>query len=376
MKGINLSNDVLNEVITNEEKCVGCNKCMKECPMSYEVKDLPKDIMKSIKEEKSIDPKIPFSCTLCDNCTVKCPKDISLSKMYKNIREDIFKVDKETTKSFGYNVVKFHQKSSYLNIFTGNNIPKGCNTVFFPGCSLSGYSNNIIESTYNYLNDKIGNIGIFVSCCGKPSIDIGDKKSFEKNFQSISDVLDKHDIKEVIVACSNCFNTIKKYKDVKVTTLWEVLRDIGVPDNVRGIYKDSSLDVTLHDPCPIRKESHIHESVRTILEELGLNYKEFEQNKGNTQCCGAGGMMMSTNRSVALEQMKNRADQTDSGIIISYCESCVDSMMTGGKKGLHVLDFLFNENVINKSIDTQSPRGVLSHWGERRKTAVSTKKQK
>ncbi|KMT21179.1 (Fe-S)-binding protein [Clostridium cylindrosporum] len=376
MKKVNLSKNIIDEVSINEEKCIGCNLCMKECPMSQEIQISPKDIMKSVKDNNNIDISIPFSCTFCSSCTSKCPRDIDLSSMYNKIRKDVFKKDKKSVNNFGYATVRFHQKSSYSSIFTGSNIPNGCTSVFFPGCSLSGYSKEIVDNTFKYLSSKIDNLGLLLTCCGKPSLDIGDEKSFESNFQSIIDILEKNGIEEVIVACSNCFNTIRDYGNVKVVSLWETFRNIGVPDRVHGIYKNSNIDVALHDPCPIRKENEIHESVRFILDEIGLKYKEFNKSKENTQCCGAGGMMMSTNRNVALKQMKLRAESTEASHIISYCESCVQSMITGGKKSLHILDFLFNDDVINSNIDTQGPRGVLSHWRERRKVATYARKSR
>lgn len=374
MKTIGLSEDIIDRVLKDEEKCIGCNQCMKECPMSSEVKALPKDIMKNVHSNGGIDPSIPYSCTLCSSCTSKCPKGIDLSSMYNDMRKDIMKKDSSTTKSFGYNTVKFHQKSSFSKIFTGSFIPENCTTVFFPGCSVSGYSSDLVNKNYEFLSEKIDNIGLLLTCCGKPSLDIGDEKSFNNDFKGVKDVFEENGIKKVIACCSNCYNTIRKYSNVEVISLWEVLKDIGVPSNVKGIYKNSELDITLHDPCPIRKESQIHESVRFILDEIGLEYKEFERNKEKTQCCGAGGMMMSTNRNVAIKQMKHRAESTDSSHIISYCESCVQSMITGGKKSLHILDFLFNENIINGNINTQEGRGTLSHWAERRKTAKIAKK--
>lgn len=374
MKKVSLSEGIRKKALENEEKCVGCNLCMKECPMSLEVKNSPKSILKDIKESGSIDASIPYSCTFCNSCTSKCPKDIDLSNMYNNIRTDVFNKDKKLVKSFGYSTVKFHQKNSFSSIFTGKYMPKDCDTVFFPGCSLAGYSSKLVLNTFNYLSNNIENIGLLQICCGKPSLDIGDNNTFKDNFQGIIDILKKNNIKKVIVACSNCFNTIRDYSDVEVISLWEVLKGIGVPESIKNAYSSSSLDVALHDPCPIRKESNIHESVRFILEEIGLDFKEFNRNKDKTQCCGAGGMMMCTNKNVALKQMNNRANSTDASHIVSYCESCVQSMLTGGKKGLHILDLIFSEEVISGKVNTQEGKGVISHWLERRKSAKNPRK--
>ncbi|MEG0370858.1 MAG: VTT domain-containing protein [Clostridium sp.] len=276
----------------------------------------------------------------------------------------------------GYNIVKFHQKNSYSSIFSGSNIPNGCSTVFFPGCSLSGYSGDIVKSTYEYLSSKIENLGVVVSCCGKPAMDIGDSKDFEENFNSQVENFHKRGIKRVIVACSNCYNTLKINNNIEVISLWEVLRDIGVPEGVKGIYNESDIYAALHDPCPIRNESQIHESVRYILNDIGLKFSEFDKNRNKTQCCGAGKMLMVTNRSLAESIMVKRANSTKCSHIISYCETCVQSMIIGGKKSLHILDLLFNNEVINNHTTTQKSKGTISHWIQRRKTRKIINKDK
>lgn len=372
---VRLSDSTLQEVSKNNEKCIACNKCTKECPMINEINLKPKYILEEINREKKIDSKIPFSCTFCNRCANVCPVNIDLSSMYSIIRKDIFKNNEKVVDTFGYSTIKFHQRNSYSNMFTGDNIAsRSSKKVFFPGCSLSGYNSNIVNKTYKYLCDKIEDLGILVTCCGKPSIDIGDIESFNKKFKSVIDKLKENNIEKIIVACSNCFNVLKEYTDIKVVSLWEVLSEIGIPNNVKGIYVYSNMSVALHDPCPTREEDSIHESIRYILNNIGLEYKEFDKNKRETQCCGAGGMMMCTNRNVALKQIDKRANQVDSDCVVSYCESCVNSMITGGKKGLHILDLLFNEDVIKGVKNTQKNRGVLSHWIERRHSAKSARK--
>lgn len=271
------------------------------------------------------------------------------------------------------NIVKFHQRSSYLNIFSGNFVPKNCNTVFFPGCSLSGYDKLIVEKTFNYLSEKIDNLGFLLTCCGKPSLDIKEEKTFNNNFKSVLNILEKNKIEKVIVACSNCYITLKKYTNIEVISLWEVIDNIGTPEDTKDLYKDRNINVTLHDPCPIRKETQIHESVRNILKDIGICQKEFKHNRDKTICCGAGGMMLCKNKELAIKLMTKRASSTESKCIVSYCESCVQSMILGGKKGLHLLDFLFNEDVKNGSLDSQLGKGTLGHWNERRKIAKTVK---
>ena len=87
-------------------------------------------------------------------------------------------------------------------------------------------------------------------------------------------------MKKVIVACPNCFNTIKKYsKSVKVKTIWEVINENSIPKNLINHYNDLDIKFSLHDPCPIRYEPKIHDSVRLILKSMGIKIVEFDKSR-------------------------------------------------------------------------------------------------
>lgn len=272
-------------------------------------------------------------------------------------------------------VVKSHQISSSLSVFTGDYIPENCETVFFPGCSLSGYNSNIVNKTFEYLSSKIDNIGLIVACCSKPSCDIKDNKRHTKIEGTLKEKLKDYGIKNVITACSNCFIMFKQYQGIKVISLWEVLDNIK-EDDFNGIGEGIDLDIALHDPCPIRKEDIIHDSVRSILKASGYKYQEFDNCRSRTICCGASGMMMARNPVLAKALMTKRANSTKSSRIVSYCESCVQSMIVGGKESLHLLDLLFNEKVKRGDFKTQTSIPLLKHWVERRKTSLIPRKRR
>jgi Fe-S oxidoreductase len=40
--------------------------------------------------------------------------------------------------------------------------------LFFPGCSLSAYSPELVKKTFEYLNKKLPGTGIMLGCCGGP----------------------------------------------------------------------------------------------------------------------------------------------------------------------------------------------------------------
>ena len=138
--------------------------------------------------------------------------------------------------------------------------------------------------------------------------------------------------------------------------------------NLINHYNDLDIKFSLHDPCPVRYESKIHDSVRLILKSMGIKIVEFDKSRENTECCGSGGMLRVTNPKLALEQTNKRASEAKTDTVISYCESCCEAMMIANKNTLHILDFMFNDNVINKSKFTQDKTSTIKKWKNRYKS--------
>lgn len=376
MEKIALSKVVLEQVELDKTNCVNCKKCFSVCPMMKEYGDSPKEILEIVLSEKSVNKNIPYSCMLCNVCTTSCPKDIDLKSLFYNMRKDIKSHNSKELKDIGYDKIKSHQKNSFSSIFSKDFIKDGSKKIFFPGCSLLSYSPHIVNKTYDYLNEHIDNLSIVFECCGKPTSDMGDIDGFKGYYSRLERLFEENDISEVIVACPNCYNTIKSNSpNVKVTLIWNVISKYGVPKYLNNHYKDVDISFSLHDPCPVRKEDEIHNNVRDILKYLGVKVVEFDNNRRNTQCCGSGGMVRVTSNEISLKQTNKRANDAKTNNIIAYCESCCESMLSSGKLALHILDFMFNEDVINKVRFTQNKVSFINKWGNRYKAKISMNKK-
>ena len=333
--------------------CIGCNKCKSSCIMLDKYMATPKELFS--KELLSI---VPFSCTLCDHCRQVCPKDINLSDLFLELRRD-FK--KQGMSSINVTPIRQHQKNSFSKVFsTQMKLPVERKRVFFPGCSLSSYSPKIIECIYEHIN-RDDDMALWMKCCGNPTHVIGHQETFENLYTSLKDDFKSQGIEEVIVACQNCYQTISKNSPtLKVTSLYEILNNIGLPKTDHSTLKN----IALHDPCPTRHVPIIHESVRSILSKMNIEWEEFNLNRGMTQCCGSGGMIQITNNMLSVSQMSHRAEQVKADTIITYCEECVESMQKGGKKSLHLLDLLFNDKIVDNGYN-QKKQSTLTKWQNR-----------
>jgi Fe-S oxidoreductase len=357
------------------EKCIDCKLCMQGCLMLDEFTNSPKNLLLDFKQNKPTS-HISFSCATCNYCETVCPADISFKDIFKEAKVEHAKDDK-VLKSFGYKSVLFHQKNSFSKIFTAKtkfSVGEYKNMAFMPGCALSSYSPHLVYKIYKHLNATLPGINMLQQCCGQPTRIVGDMKRFHKLYSKLEADIDYMQVDTVVTACENCYMSLKEFSpNVKVVSLYETLAKHGIPREKENAY--TSFDkVALHDPCPTRHEKHLHVSTRKLLDMIGLEYEEFKNNREKTECCGSGGMLELTNPKLALNQMNSRANQTKCDTIVSYCQSCAESMSRGGKNGVHILDLIFTD--IKKDNFVQKKNSVVKKWFNRYKSKKIIEKLK
>lgn len=367
------SNEAIEQLSDISHKCIDCKKCMKNCSMLEHNCSSPKQLIGKTIESGTIDKTIPYSCTGCGYCKNICPKDIDLGEMSLMLKRLSVNSSNGKPSIKGYNTVNFHQKNSFSSIFTAAHLEKisddniyNKTRVFMPGCSLTSYNPELVMKTYGFLKERLNNTGIILKCCGNPTALIGQEHKFNEYYSMLEKDFFNMNVDEVIVACPSCYKAVKKNSpNIKVRSLWEVINEIGIPEEMKCIGKNIDITFAIHDPCITRNETSIHDAVRNIVKELDFNIEEFEYSREKTLCCGAGGMVAVTNNKLAKEQMKKRASQAKSDYILTYCESCVEAMMVGGKNSVHILDLLFNKDIYSTLKFNQPIQGVVKKWSNR-----------
>ena len=335
---------------------------MNGCPMLYNFTGSPKLLLGNFTTQKPTSD-MAFSCANCGLCAKVCPEDIDFGAIFTASKE-VYAEDKKVLKNYGYGGVIFHQKSSFSKLFsTTKKFTTGEYThmAFMPGCALSSYSPSLVHTVFDYLRSKCSGIGIIQQCCGTPTRMMGDMEQFQKYHSQLEADLEKMGATTVVTACENCFMSIKTYAPhIKIISLYSLLAQIGLPETSQGRHRNTP-KMALHDPCPTRYEKQIHSDVRKLLTHIALPFEEFKFNREKTLCCGSGGMLELTHGALAQEQMKTRANQSECESIVSYCQSCAESMSKGGKNGVHLLDLIFNPTFEVKQEET----GPLKKWYNR-----------
>ena len=351
-----------------------CKDCVQQCEFLDQYCEHPKELMKKLLEDPSEVDNLAMSyfCNLCDTCTTYCPNDFELADIFLDIREEM--VDAGEGPLDGHNpVTKFHQPLGFSSLFTTKLPDKKAGEtkrVFFPGCSLSSYAPEVVAKTYDYLQENLPGTGFLLKCCGAPTHMVGQHEGFDERFGDMIEDVKDLGATEIITACPDCTHTIldNAPDDIEVTTLYEVLDEIGIPEDKKGSADGKT--ITIHDSCQTRDFPEIHESVRHIANDLGLEVEEFEHSGEDTRCCGFGGMVLLANEDLSTDIMERRANQTDEDIV-TYCAACRESMTMADANSFHLLEFLFGDEWTEGANGTDNP---LQQWYKRWKTKREAKK--
>lgn len=231
--------------------------------------------------------------------------------------------------------------------------------VFMPGCSLSSYSPKLVAEVIKYLREHIENLGVIQKCCGNPTRAMGEMELFQKRYDSLKKDIEAMGADEVIVACQNCYLTLNEYsRDIKITSLWTLIPELGMDRKLKGKAMDSDAVFCIHDSCPTRSCSDIHDGVRWIMSELGYKYIEPEHTRENTLCCGQGGMAAAVNPELSRRIVEKRALEFKTNFVVTYCSACRSSLCKTNKEVFHILDLIFGPVVYENS---RCPEDVLSN---------------
>lgn len=198
---------------------------------------------------------------------------------------------------------------------------------FAPGCALMLYKPELSKKLHDFLNQSVGNMSLHLTCCRN-----------------------KPDLKEkanIINICPGCNKRFKNdYSKTTTKSLWEIIsesEDFPFPD-----YAGKTM--TILDACPTRNEEKIHDAIRLLLRKMNINLVEPEKTRIKGTCCGDTFYEVLPVPKVK-ERMKIRTDEMPVYDVVVYCVSCTKSVFIGGKQPHYLVDLLFNEETIKKTIE-------------------------
>ena len=130
-----MSQELRQALQTISQKCILCKFCQQECAF-LQVHGEPKDIAEAYEPGNPNHPGLAFQCSLCRLCAAVCPVALNPADLFWAMRVEAVRRGQgglpEHEKILAYEKRGTSSRYSYYAL------PKGCDTVFFPGCALPG----------------------------------------------------------------------------------------------------------------------------------------------------------------------------------------------------------------------------------------------
>ena len=185
--------------------------------------------------------------------------------------------------------------------------------VFFPGCQLAASHPHHVESVYAFLREQLsGGVGLMLGCCGVPAHWAGEEALFQASIAAFVEKWTALGRPHIIAACSSCLSVFRHpaFKqaapDLTAVSLWRELDRLPLP----GLGLLPRPSVAVHDPCTARDDPDFRSAVRSILNRLGVPYKELPLSGEQAECCGFGGLMSQVDRPLADQVAARRAKES------------------------------------------------------------------
>ena len=317
------------------EHCTGCGLCVRECSFLQSYGN-PKALAESFDPADGSCLTRPYECSLCELCHAVCPHGLNPAALFLEMRREAFRRTGELAE---HRVLRNYERRGTSAHYSWYALPENCDTIFFPGCALTGSRPRVTLQTYEHLRANTPNLGIVLDCCSKPSHDLGDQSYFNAMFAEMTDWLERHGITKVLVACPNCQKIFSQYAPcLETRSVYEVLQTLPVTPEASDAPR-----ISLHDPCVSRFFGATQAAARTLLEQQGFTISEPKHSGRRTLCCGEGGAVGCVNPERAASWTERTLDATGKQPLVSYCAACTQKL--GRNKRLpanHLLDLLFD----------------------------------
>jgi len=297
----------------------------------------PKSIVAACDFSDPSQRSIAYRCSLCGLCGAVCPERLAPSELFLEVRR--LHVAAGSFDSGAYRGILGYETLGRSKLFSWYGLPEGCDTVFFPGCTLPGTRPSVTWQTYQRLRREFPALGMVLACCAKPSHDLGRTGHFRQVFGEVLSRLAAGGVKTVLTACPNCTKIFRGYGEgMAVKTVYEVLHRPGL----KGVPAADGREVSVHDPCPLRYDPEVHEAVRGLLSEMGYAEVAMPHRKETAICCGEGGSVGCVEPALSGRWVERRRLEAGGRRLVTYCAGCAGNLGQATPT-VHVLDLLFRQ---------------------------------
>lgn len=233
----------------------------------------------------------------------------------------------------------------------------GCESLFFPGCSLITYALPLVQAVDATLREAGEVDGFTPLCCGKILEYEPHGKELRAAFEAdLVGLVAASGARRIVAACPNCVRALRaalardpRTAGVEVEPLPKVLARLGYRierDTAAALVKgDPAAPLTLcpHDSCPDRATGEFADGLRELLPE-GI-WREGAHHHAKSLCCGS--KLRAAGRFEAADELacRNGEEAVEAGAdaIVTACLSCAFqlNMAQPHIQAVHFLELLY-----------------------------------
>ena len=120
---------------TIQDSCTDCGACMESCKFLSR-HGTPRSIATGFDHASPLHQKIAYECSLCGLCTAVCPEKLDPCRLFLEMRRR--HVEDGHFDPTPYRTLIGYETRGSSSLFSWYGLPQGCDTIFFPGCTLPG----------------------------------------------------------------------------------------------------------------------------------------------------------------------------------------------------------------------------------------------
>ncbi len=356
-------------------RCLQCQclECVKVCTYLESFGGYPKKYVREIYNNLSIvmgvrqSNTLTNSCSLCGLCAEVCPNDLNMADVCSEARRTMVSQKRmpASAHDFALRDMAFANSDACAMALPA---PGGtCSRLFFPGCQLAASAPDHVEKCYRLLQEKLGSdVGLLLRCCGAPADWAGRDDLLEQAIDEFGELHRSLGSPQLILACPSCSRVFKRLlPGLDSVSLWEILDRAGI---AAPEAKAAGPVVCLHDPCSARHDVAVQESARQIAARLGCRLEELPFSRRMTACCSFGGLQWFANNKLARAGIGRRMRESTRDYL-TYCSMCRDLFAGQGKRCLHMLDLMFEDDAPGRA------GRACPTWSQRRDNRARLKRR-
>ncbi|MDH3997913.1 MAG: (Fe-S)-binding protein [Desulfuromonadales bacterium] len=350
--------------------CTACGRCQNVCPANITGKPLnPREMVKDVQInllangprikkgqeatlpligegcKGTVDEEAIWACTSCGACMEACPVFIEHLPKVVGMRRHLVEMESKFPEELLSFFENAEQRSNPWGMAPADrskwssllgerpfSVDK-TDYLFFVGCagSFDNRAKQIsvaVATIMDMAGVSWGMLGKDEMCCGDSLRRLGNEFVFDKMAKANVEMFIEKGVSKIVTSCPHCFSTLKNdYRqyglDLEVIHHSELIAKL-IQEGKLKLPRHADLGkVLFHDSCYLGRHNDIYNEPRSVIQAATGNAPaEFERNRENGFCCGAGGGRMwmeeltgdRINRNRVSEALKQQPD--------TLCVSC------------------------------------------------------